>query len=125
MTSSDLADPEPVRADAVEPRDIVAEQGTLTTLATAVGQEIERTKMQMLGDDLQPHGGVTQRSAHDGLSHCAAAAGSPSAELSAVVRSRCRIRDVGGAASGARRRFLPGDVARPGQPPLCPAALRL
>ncbi|MGW4518117.1 ATP-binding SpoIIE family protein phosphatase [Streptomyces sp. NPDC004393] len=41
----------------VERRDMVAEQGTLTTLATAVGQAVERTKMEdvqhALADDLQ------------------------------------------------------------------------
>jgi anti-sigma regulatory factor (Ser/Thr protein kinase)/GAF domain-containing protein len=41
----------------VERGDIVAEQGTLTTLATAVGQAVERTQMQdvqhALADDLQ------------------------------------------------------------------------
>ncbi|MGW5249413.1 hypothetical protein ACWEQN_37540 [Streptomyces sp. NPDC004129] len=58
MTRRDLADPESVRADAVERRDMVAEQGTLITLATAVGQAVERTKMQDAqhapADDLQP-----------------------------------------------------------------------
>ncbi|MGW2938896.1 hypothetical protein ACWDA7_45780 [Streptomyces sp. NPDC001156] len=41
----------------VDRSDIVAEQGTLTTLATAVGQAVERTKMNdvqhALADDLQ------------------------------------------------------------------------
>ncbi|MGW9028380.1 hypothetical protein ACWGQ5_30370 [Streptomyces sp. NPDC055722] len=100
VTRSDLADPEPVRADAVERRDIVAEPGTLTTLATAVGQAVERTKMQDVQHAL-----------------AAAAASSPSTELSAVVCSRCRIHDGGGTALDPRRPFLPGDVAHPGASP--------
>lgn len=66
---------------------------------------------------LQPPRRRTQRSAHDGLSHSAAAGGSPSAHLSAVVRSRCRIRDGGGTALVPRRPFGSGDVARPGRHP--------
>jgi hypothetical protein len=38
---------------------------------------------------LQPPRRCIQRSAHNGLSHSAAAVGSPSAHLWAVVRSRC------------------------------------